>query len=175
MGLFLLLSLLLLLTRLQAGECPGHPGSALRPSESPGRTVAGQLERGSAGVAGQASQPQQATGWSHSASQSQPFTLLPTPSLARGTPRPESQSYHLPQHCPWGRVSEGLGLSSSSLPVASKSLLSPLLQVAQKNVILLLAMGSNNQTTSQPLRVAPSTSLSPSIIPGSWPRIPKSL
>uniref|UniRef100_A0A452QLV4 Immunoglobulin domain-containing protein n=1 Tax=Ursus americanus TaxID=9643 RepID=A0A452QLV4_URSAM len=37
MGLSLLLSLLLLPTCLQAGECPGHPGSAPRPSKSPGR------------------------------------------------------------------------------------------------------------------------------------------
>lgn len=124
MGLFLLLSLLLLPSRLQAGECPGHPGSAPRPSESPARAVAGQLDRGSAGGAGQASQPQQETGWSHSAGQPQPFTLLPTPCLARGTPRPGSQSYHLSHYRPSGRVSEGLGLSSSSLPVAS-SLSSP--------------------------------------------------
>lgn len=84
MGLSLLLPLLLLLATLQAGECLGHCGSARRPRESPGRAMAGQLEEGSAGVASQASQSQQATGWSHSA-RSAP-TLLPTLSLARGTP-----------------------------------------------------------------------------------------
>ena len=81
MGLSLLLSLLLLPTCLQAGECPGHPGSAPGPSESPGRAVAGKLEKGSAGVTGQASQPQQAM----VLGQCQPFTLLPSPSLARCT------------------------------------------------------------------------------------------
>lgn len=50
----------------------------------------------------------------------------------------------------------------------SKWLQSPiLLQVAQQNAFQALIMKSTNLSTSQPLRVAPSTSPSPSVTPGS--------
>lgn len=78
MGLPLLLSLLLLLpASLQAGEWPGHPGSAQGHKGAPGR--------GCGWVASQGSHPEQAKGWSHSAGSPSPLTLL-LPQFWRGGP-----------------------------------------------------------------------------------------
>ena len=105
------------LFRLVSGwACPALPGT-------PGRGCGWVCVEGPPRVAGQASHPQQTEGVPQCGF-SQPLTLLPAPSLERGSPRPEGQFYPpsyipLQMRCPtvWGHpLCLSWWLQSLSLP-----------------------------------------------------------